>query len=201
MPNLQQIILASQSPTRLKLLTHAGIDIATTYAPDIDESPLPKELPRILALRLAKAKAQAAIAPLAARYPDAFIIAADTVVAKGRRVLDKALTDAEVAAHLKLLSGGRCHVYTGVAVVRVTNGESGTIASCLNHSQLKCKILSASEIAAYVASRQGIGIAGGCNIDGAGEALFPWIQGSYSGIRGLPLYETLNLLYGLGYRK
>lgn len=185
-----RLILASESPRRLDLLRQVGRSPDLVEAADIDETPLAKETPRRLALRLAEGKA----AHVAARHPDACVLAADTVVAVGLRVLPKAADAREVSACLRLLSGRAHKVLTAVAVV----APGGRTASRLVESRLHFKRLSDAEIAAYVASGEGVGKAGGYAIQGRAGALVMNLQGSYSGVVGLPLYETLNLLTGLG---
>jgi len=153
---------------------------------------MPKETPRRLALRLAQDKA----AHVAARQTSAFVIAADTVVCVGRRVLPKAQTEHEARGCLSLLSGRAHRVETGVAVVSPT----GRTASRLVETRVHIKRLSEAEIDAYVASEEWRGKAGGYAIQGLAGGFVLELQGSYSGVVGLPLYETLCLLQGLGWR-
>ena len=141
----------------------------------------------------AKAKA----ARVAAAEPDAFVLGADTVVAVGRRVLPKAEDEGEVRRCLGLLSGRAHRVLTGVAVV----GPDGRAAARLVETRLHFKRLSDAEVDAYIRSGEGIGKAGGYAIQGRAGAFVMALQGSYSGVVGLPLYETLRLLTGLGYRE
>jgi septum formation protein len=159
---------------------------------DIDERAHPGETPRRLALRLASEKAQA-VAPRAA---GAFILAADTVVAVGRRILPKAETEAEARACLALLSGRTHRVFTGVAVI----APDGRLASRLVETRLTFKRLSPAEREAYLASGEWRGKAGGYGIQGRAAAFVIDQHGSYTSVVGLPLYETLCLLEGLGYR-
>ena len=187
-----RLVLASASPRRLDLLRQIGITPDAVDAAEMDESPLRDETPRQLALRLAAAKA----AVVAARHPGAYMLAADTVVAVGRRVLPKAETAAEVAACLKLLSGRAHRVLTGVTVT----APDGRTASRLVESRLHFKRLVASDIDAYLACGEGLGKAGGYAIQGRAGALVISLSGSYSGVVGLPLHETANLLTGLGFR-
>ncbi len=191
-PTAQRLVLASASPRRLALLSQVGLEPDAVDAAELDESELPKEAPRQLALRLADAKG----ALVAARHPDAFVVAADTVVALGRRVLPKAEEDAEVRACLALLSGRAHKVLTAVSV----RAPGGRAAGRLVESRVRLKRLSAEDVEAYVASGEGIGKAGGYGIQGLAGALVTDLQGSYSGVVGLPLYETRALLVGLGYR-
>jgi len=188
-----RLILASASPRRLDLLRQIGLEPDAIDAAELDETPQAHETPRQLALRLARAKA----AHVAARQPDAFILAADTVVAVGRRVLPKAADDAEVRACLTLLSGRAHRVLTGIAVA----APGGRTATRLVESKVHFKRLSAADVDAYLACGEGVGKAGGYAIQGRAGALVISLQGSYSGVVGLPLHETANLLGGLGYRR
>jgi septum formation protein len=174
------------------LLRQVAVAPDAVDAADVDERPLPKETPRALALRLARAKARL----VAARRDGSFVLAADTVVAVGRRVLPKAETDAEVRACLELLSGRAHRVLTGVAVVAADGRE----AARLSETRLHFKRLTAAEIDAYVASGEGRGKAGGYGVQGLAGGYVIDLSGSYSGVVGLPLYETLCLLEGLGWR-
>ena len=199
MPAQQRLVLASASPRRLDLLSQIGVVPDAVDAAELDEAqaphetPHPHETPRQLALRLACAKA----AHVAARQPGVFVLGADTVVAVGRRVLPKAADDAEVRACLELLSGRAHRVLTGVCVA----APGGRTASRLSESRLHFKRLSRAEVDAYVASGEGVGKAGGYAIQGRAGALVMALQGSYSGVVGLPLHETANLLAGLGFRR
>ena len=193
MASKPRLVLASASPRRLDLLRQIGLTPDAVEAADLDEAPLPHETPRQLALRLAQAKA----AHVAARAPDAFVLAADTVVAVGRRVLPKAADDREVRDCLRLLSGRAHRVLTGVAVF----APGGRKVSRLVESRVHFKRLSDADVAAYLACGEGIGKAGGYAIQGHASALVISLQGSYSGVVGLPLYETSNLLAGLGFHR
>jgi septum formation protein len=173
------------------LLRQIGIEPARIVATAIDETPLKGELPRLLALRLAVAKAKAVPAEAAS-----FILGADTVVACGRRILPKAETEAEVQACMKLLSGRRHRVHTALCLI-APDGQQRVREVC---STVAFKRLTGSEIAAYVASGEGIGKAGGYAIQGRAAAFVSFLSGSYSGIVGLPLYELGQLLHGLGFR-
>lgn len=190
-PKPQRLVLASASPRRLDLLRQIGLEPDAVLAADVDESPAHNEIPRQLALRLAADKAER----VAAREPDAFVLAADTVVAVGRRVLPKAETPHEVRACLDLLSGRTHRVLTAIAVA----APGGRRSARLVESRVRFKRLSAREIAAYLAAGEGLGKAGGYAIQGRAGAFVSELQGSYSGVVGLPLYETANLLGGLGY--
>ncbi len=184
------LILASASPRRRDLLGLIGMAPDIIRAADLDETPLKDETPAQLALRLAISKAKA-VADGAG-----YVLAADTVVAVGRRVLDKALTPADVEACLTLMSGRGHRVYTGVAVV----SPDGRLSSRLVETRIAFKRLSAAEIAAYLQSGEGIGKAGGYGIQGLAGAYVMNLVGSYTGVMGLPLYETKCLLEGAGYR-
>jgi septum formation protein len=189
------LVLASASPRRLDLLRRCGIEPAQVIAPDVDETVRPRELPRAYASRIARAKAEAG-----ASLPGAagcFVLAADTVVACGRRILPKALDEPTAAACLDLLSGRRHRVLTAVAVAT----PERRIVERLVETAVLFKRLSETERAGYLASGEWHGKAGGYAIQGAAEALVPAIQGSYSNVVGLPLYETLALLEGLGWRR
>lgn len=188
-----RLVLASASPRRLDLLAQIDLRPDAVVAAEIDESPLPNETPRLLALRLAVAKA----AKVAAEQPDAYVLAADTVVAVGRRVLPKVETQAEGRACLELLSGRAHKVLTAVAL----RAPDGRAASRLVESRLHFKRLTPGEITAYLAGGEGIGKAGGYAIQGRAGAFVMSLQGSYPAVVGLPLYETLNLLTGLGYSR
>ena len=186
------LVLASASPRRLDLLRQIGIVPDRVDPADLDETPLRSELPAGHVVRLATAKAQA-VSP---RHPGAFVIAADTVVACGRRILPKAEDEATARACLVLLSGRRHRVYGGVAVM--TPAGAVTIRRVV--SQVAFKRLSEAELAAYLASREWHGKAGGYAIQGRAAAFVPWLAGSYSNVVGLPLFETARLLAGSGYR-
>jgi len=188
-----RLVLASASPRRLDLLRQIGLQPDAVDAAELDENQDPHETPRQLALRLAQAKA----AVVATRHPGAFVLAADTVVAVGRRVLPKAEDAAEVAACLKLLSGRAHRVLTGIAVA----APDGRTASRLVESRVHFKRLSQHDTDAYLACGEGVGKAGGYAIQGRAGALVISLSGSYSGVVGLPLHETANLLAGLGFRR
>ena len=186
------LVLASASPRRLELLAQIGVRPDLIDAPAIDETPGADETSRRLALRLAQAKAQT----VAQRHAKAWVVAADTVVAVGRRILPKTETEAEARTCLALLSGRAHRVVTGVAVV----APNGKRASRLSETRVKVKRLSQQEIAAYMASQEWRGKAGGYAIQGLAGAMILELQGSYTGVVGLPLYETLALLRGLGWQ-
>jgi septum formation protein len=185
-----RLVLASASPRRLGLLKQIGIVPDAVDAAELDETPLADETPRRLALRLAIAKA----VEVMARHPGAYVLAADTVVAVGRRIMPKANDAVQVRDCLKLMSGRAHRVLTGVAVV----APDGRVASRLVESRVHFKRLSHAEVEAYLACGEGVGKAGGYAIQGRAAALVISLHGSYSGVVGLPLYETASLLNGLG---
>ena len=194
MPNGAPLILASSSPRRLALVRQVGVVPERIAVPEIDETPLARELPRAYVLRLAEAKAD----DIAAR-PDAaaaYVLAADTVVACGRRILGKADDQETAERWLRLLSGRRHRVYTAVAAV----APDGRRARRVVMTMVRFKRLSEPEIAAYLASGEWRGKAGGYAIQGRAEAFIPAINGSWSNVVGLPLATTLDLLRGLGWR-
>ncbi len=184
------LVLASASPRRLDLLRQIGLEPDRVEPMDIDETPHPNETPRRLALRLAGEKAEAA----AQRAAGCYVLAADTVVSVGRRVLPKAETEADARHCLALLSGRAHRVMTGIALI----APDGRMASRLSESRLHFKRLTPAEIDAYVAGGEWAGKAGGYGVQGAAGAFVMTLQGSYSGVVGLPLYETACLLAGLG---
>lgn len=179
-------ILASASPRRLQLLTQVGFPPDSVEPADIDETPLKDEQPRPHAGRLATAKA----AVVAARRANAIVLAADTVVACGRRILPKAETEAEVRACLELLSGRRHRVYGGICV-RAPNGQTWERVVM---TAVVFKRLSTAEIDAYVRSGEGVGKAGGYGIQGRAAALVSSINGSYPNIVGLCVYTAAGLI-------
>ncbi|GLK50325.1 Maf-like protein [Brevundimonas intermedia] len=186
-----ELVLASASPRRIELLAQVGIKPDHIDPADIDETPLKGETPTRLAERLAISKARA----VAARRPDAVVIAADTVVAVGRRLLEKAADYDEATRFLKLLSGRNHRVFTGVAVVR-----DGKLSSRVNETRVSFKPLSDLEIATYIATGDWRGKAGGYGIQGPAGAFVQRIVGSHPAVMGLPLYEAVQLLHGVGWR-
>ena len=184
------LILASASPRRLALLRQIGVEPADVVPADLDETPLKGELPRAHAERLALEKARA----VSATHPGAFVLAADTVVALGRRILPKSEDAATARACLQRLSGRRHRVLGGLAVI----APDGRIAQRVVVTRLRFKRLSAAEIAAYLDSGEWQGKAGAYAIQGRAAAFIPWIEGSYSNVVGLPLAETKAVLDGLG---
>ena len=188
-----RLVLASASPRRLELLRQIGLEPDIVEAAEVDESPLKDETPRRLAQRLALEKAVA----VAARHAGGFVLAADTVVALGRRVLPKAESADEVRDCLRLLSGRAHRVLTGLCA----RSPDGRCAQRLVESRVCFKRLTDGEIASYLGAGEGVGKAGGYAIQGRAGAFVTGLQGSYSGIVGLPLYEAAALLGGLGYRR
>jgi septum formation protein len=187
---LTRLILASASPRRLDLLAQIGVVPDAVAPTDIDETPLRDELPRQAALRLARAKADAAATP------DGFVLAADTVVACGRRILPKAETEAQARACLTLLSGRRHRVLTAVVLA----APDGRRSERLGESVVGFARLTEPQLRAYLDSGEWRGKAGGYAIQGRAAAHVRFLSGSYSNVVGLPLFETANLLRGLGYR-
>ena len=186
------LVLASASPRRLALLYQIGIAPDDLDPAALDETPLKGELPRDHAARLAKAKAEA----VAARRPGAFVLAADTVVALGRRILPKAEDEVTARKCLERLSGCRHKVYGGIAVI----APDGRKACRVVVTTVEVKRLSRLELETYLASGDWLGKAGGYGIQGRAAALVPWINGSYPNVVGLPLAEAVAMLNGLGFR-
>lgn len=171
-------------------MARLGIEPTQIVSCDLDETPTKDELPRAHAVRLAAEKARAA----AARAPGAFVLAGDTVVGVGRRIVPKAEDEATARACLALLSGRRHRVYSAVALM----SPDGTLREALSETALRFKRLSATETDTYIASDEWRGKAGGYAIQGAAEAFCLWLAGSHSGVMGLPLYETRKLLLAAG---
>lgn len=186
-----RLVLASASPRRLALLELVGLKPDAVVATDIDETPLKKESPRELAIRLPPGKARAA----REAHPSDFIVAADTVVGVGRRILPKTETIEEARACLDLLSGRGHDVLTGVAVIAPDGRERFRLVE----TRVTFKRLSAQEADGYIASGEWKGKAGGYAIQGLAGAFVTDISGSYPSVMGLPLFETVSLLEGLGY--
>lgn len=197
LPPGPKLVLASASPRRLALLQQIGLTPAALLPTEIDETPHKAELPRTLASRLALEKAEAAMRIVAARselHP-AFVIAADTVVAVGRRILPKCQSIEEAAECLRLLSGRAHRVFTGVALIT----PAGRRRLKLVETRVRFKRLSGAEIPAYLSTGEWRGKAGGYAIQGLAEALVVKLVGSRSAVVGLPLHETCNLLVGEGF--
>jgi len=191
MTERQRLVLASASPRRLDLLRQIGLDPDAVEPADVDEQPVAGERPAALARRLAAAKT----AVVADRCPGAYVLAADTVVACGRRILPKA-GDADTAQRcLRLLSGRRHHVFTGLAVI---TPDGARRQRCID-TVVAFKRLSAAEIDWYLASGEWQGKAGGYAVQGRAAVFVRQLNGSYSNVVGLPLFETAGLLQGLGF--
>lgn len=192
-----KFVLASGSPRRLGLINQAGIEPDALRPADIDETPIKGELPRACANRLARLKAEAALALVSVddELKGAYILAADTVVAVGRRILPKAELLDEASQCLRLLSGRNHRVYTGVCLV--TPKES--FRQRLVETRVRFRRLSEQDIEAYLASGEWRGKAGGYAAQGLAGTFIVKVVGSYSNIVGLPLYETVSLLTGEGY--
>lgn len=183
------LVLASSSPRRLELLARIGVVPVRTLSPDIDETPLKSELPRAYVARLASAKALAV-----PRAPGEVVLAGDTTVAVGRRILEKPADETDLRRMLALLSGRRHHVWSGVCVV----GDDGKPRVRVADTIVAFKALSAAEIDWYVASGEGMGKAGGYAIQGKAEVFVRFLSGSHSNVVGLPLFETRHLLSAAG---
>jgi len=186
-----RLVLASASPRRLKLLRQIGLEPDEIDPAQIDETPLKGELARPLAERLARDKCAAA----AARHPGAFVLAADTIVAVGRRLLGKPSDPPEARRMLTLLSGRAHRVITAVAVAS-PDGRTGLRVS---ETRLRFKRLTQAEIDAYLEAGEWAGKAGAYGVQGRAGAFVLALSGSYTAVVGLPLYESRALLVGLGY--
>ena len=184
-----KLILASASPRRRELLARLGIVPSAVAAADIDETPHKAELPRNYAARMAREKA------LAVAGGRAFVLAGDTVVALGRRILPKAEDAATARQCLELMSGRRHRVLSAIAL----KYPDGTLRERMSETIVRFKPLSAAEIEAYLAGGEWHGKAGGYAIQGSAEGLIAWISGSHSGVMGLPLFETRALLKAAGF--
>jgi septum formation protein len=188
-----RLVLASASPRRLELLAQVGIMPDAVVPADIDETPELRERPRALAARLARTKAMA-VAGLPEHKND-FILAADTVVALGHRVLEKPADANEARKFLERLSGRRHRVIGGVCVV----APEGKVSERVIVTQVRFRRLTPADIDAYIDSGEWQGKAGGYAIQGRAGGFVPWINGSYSNVVGLALSETVGLLQGLGW--
>ncbi len=184
-----RLILASASPRRRELIARLGVTPDAVAPADIDETPHKAELPRDYARRMAREKAEAAASD------EGFVLAGDTVVAAGRRILPKAEDEATARRCLELLSGRRHRVLSAIAL----RASDGTMRERSSETVVLFKRLSAEEIDAYLASGEWDGKAGGYAIQGIAEGLISRIQGSHSGVVGLPLYETRALLKAAGF--
>ncbi|HYX04037.1 MAG TPA: Maf family nucleotide pyrophosphatase [Reyranella sp.] len=183
---LPPLVLASASPRRLDLLRQVGLEPSVVDPADIDESPRPRELPRHYALRMAKAKLSA----VAGRHPGALVLAADSVVACGRRILPKAETEQQARQCLGLLSGRRHRVLGAIALAR----PDGAVRTRLIETVVRFKRLEAGEVEDYLASGEWRGKAGGYAIQGRAARFVSFLSGSYSNVVGLPLFETVALV-------
>ena len=192
-----KLVLASASPRRLELLQQIGIEPDALLPCDLDETPGKAELPRSLAVRLAREKAQAAakIAGTRPELADGYILGADTVGSVGRRILPKCEVASEAAQCLRLLSGRAHRVHTAVCVITPKGGERHKLVE----TRVRFKRLSSSEIEIYLGIGEWRGKAGGYAIQGLAGAFALKLVGSYSSVVGLPLYETMSLLVGEGY--
>lgn len=185
------ILLASSSERRKQLINLINVPIDQCFSPEVDETPSKGELPRQLSLRLAKLKADVA----AERFPDHIIIAADNVVACGRRILDKADTQEDVRRYLNLLSGRKNTVYSALAM----RHPGGKHSLKLVETKVTFKRLTSEEIESYIQAGEGIGKAGGYAIQGIASKYIKSIQGSYHAVMGLPVHEVYQVLTGFGY--
>jgi septum formation protein len=185
------LVLASASPRRVELLARIGVRPDRILPADIDETPQKAELPRLLAARLALEKAQA-VAP---QVPDALVLAADTVVGVGRRILPKAETEAQARSCLELLSGRRHRVTTGVALI----APGGRVLTRLVTSIVTFQRLTPGQIEDYLAGGEWQGKAGGYALHQRAEVFCRFLSGSHSNVVGLPLFETAQLLRGIGW--
>jgi septum formation protein len=197
MSALQKLVLASGSPRRVELLNQAGIGPDVLLPAHIDETPKRAEHPRSLAKRLSREKAEKAAAMLIEQGDTgkSFIVAADTVVSVGRRILPKAEALDEANYCLRLLSGRSHHVYTGLCLIT----PAGKVRQKLVETRVRFKRLSSLELESYLASGEWRGKAGGYAIQGLAGTFIVKLVGSYSNVVGLPLYETTSLLTGEGY--
>ncbi|OYW46112.1 MAG: septum formation protein Maf [Sphingomonadales bacterium 32-68-7] len=188
-----QLVLASASPRRRELLARLGLTDLSIAPADIDETPSKAEPPRDYAQRMAREKARAAAE--APANSGAHVLAGDTVVAVGRRILPKAEDEGTARACLALLSGRRHRVLSAIALL----APDGTLRERLSETQVRFKRLSEEEVGAYLAGGEWHGKAGGYAIQGSAEGLIAWISGSHSGVVGLPLFETRALLKSAGF--
>jgi len=197
MSDLPKFVLASGSPRRVALLGQIGIEPDRLLPADVDETPLRAEHPRSLARRLARVKAERVAEELKgdAEFGESYIVAADTVVAVGRRVLPKAEILDDATACLRLLSGRSHRVYTGLCLIT----PKGKQRQDLIETRVRFKRLSRQELESYLASGEWRGKAGGYAIQGLAGGFVVKLVGSYSNVVGLPLYETASLLHGEGY--
>ncbi|WP_353642471.1 Maf-like protein [Mesorhizobium sp. WSM2239] len=194
----QKLVLASGSPRRIELLQQAGIEPDRAVPAEVDETPLRAEHPRSLAKRLSKAKAEKALESLQIEsdFAGAYILAADTVVAVGRRILPKAELVDEASNCLQLLSGRSHRVYSGVCLI----SPEGKLRQRLVETRVRFKRLSREELESYLASGEWRGKAGGYAVQGLAGTFVVKLVGSYTNVVGLPLYETVGLLTAEGFK-
>jgi septum formation protein len=194
----QKLVLASGSPRRIELLQQAGIEPDRALPAEVDETPLRAEHPRSLAKRLSKAKAERALESLKTEpdFAGAYVLAADTVVAVGRRILPKAELADEASNCLQLLSGRSHRVYSGVCLI----SPEGKLRQRLVETRVRFKRLSREELESYLASGEWRGKAGGYAVQGLAGTFVVKLVGSYTNVVGLPLYETVGLLTAEGFK-
>lgn len=194
----QKLVLASGSPRRIELLQQAGIEPDRALPAEVDETPLRAEHPRSLAKRLSKTKAERALESLRIEpdFDGAYVLAADTVVAVGRRILPKAELIDEAANCLQLLSGRSHRVYSGVCLI----SPEGKLRQRLVETRVRFKRLSGAELESYLASGEWRGKAGGYAVQGLAGTFVVKLVGSYTNVVGLPLYETVGLLTAEGFK-
>ncbi|MFI0844363.1 Maf-like protein [Mesorhizobium sp. IMUNJ 23232] len=197
MSTFQKLVLASGSPRRIELLQQAGIEPDRIFPADVDETPQRAEHPRSLAKRLSRAKAEKAFEALKedVELANAFILAADTVVAVGRRILPKAEITEEASNCLKLLSGRAHRVYSGVCLI----APGGKIRQRLVETRVRFKRFSREDLESYLASGEWRGKAGAYAVQGLAGSFVVKMVGSYTNVVGLPLYETVGLLTADGF--
>ena len=195
--SLSHLILASASPRRLALLEQIGLRPEILVPTEIDESPNRRELPRSLAQRLAQEKMKAALSNPKIKdiEGECYLLAADTVVAVGRRIIPKPEIAADAAAGLKLLSGRSHRVYTAICVVAPNGKQKHRVVE----TRVRFKRLSRQDLESYISTGEWRDKAGGYAIQGRAEAFVMNLSGSYSNVVGLPLYDTVQLLTGVGY--
>ena len=187
------LILASASPRRLELLKQINVTPDNVLSPDIDETPLKDETPKALAVRLAQEKAK----EIYKDNKDSFVLAADTTVACGRQLVDKAESLEQASAYIHKLSGRRHHVYGGICLIT----PEGKVIKRACETLVQLKPLTACEIKMYLDSGEWDGKAGGYAIQGMAGAFVKYMAGSYSNVVGLSLYDTMKILGSGGYLK